>query len=415
MELFSPEFFSALAAIIVIDLVLAGDNAIVIALAARGLPPHLRKRAIIWGTFGAIAVRTAMTLIVVWLLRIPGLLALGGVLLIWIAYKLLIDDGGDEGHEGAGASSFFGAMKTIVIADALMGLDNVLAVAGAAHGSFVLVVLGLLISIPIVIWGSQLVLKLIERYPAIVYIGSGVLAWTAVKMVTGEPLLKDYVAGYPTVVSLAYFIVVPAVLIGGLIANNRALRHRIAAHLVIPAEVAPLAAAPGAPTAMRILVPVDETPNSLNALKHVAERYVAAHDLEVHLLHVRQPFSELIARFTSSGNRDAYHREAAEKALAPARELLTRYGVPHSDHVDVGDKAQAIDRLANELKVGRIVMGTARKNSLTRLLEDSVTNRVLKVTDVPVEVVVGDSASRIDWIGIPAGIAALLALFLAVT
>jgi len=182
MELFSAEFFSALAAIIVIDLVLAGDNAIVIALAARCLPPDLRRRAIIWGTFGAIAVRTAMTLVVVWLLQIPGLLAIGGVLLVWIAYKLVIDTDGDEAHKLKPSTTFLGAMKTIVVADALMGLDNVLAVAGAAQGSFVLVVMGLLISIPIVIWGSQLILKYVERFPAIVYVGSGVLAWTAVKM-----------------------------------------------------------------------------------------------------------------------------------------------------------------------------------------------------------------------------------------
>src|SRR5688572_8746268 len=102
MELFSTEFFSALAAIVVIDLVLAGDNAIVIALAARSLPEHLRKRAILWGTFGAIVVRTLMTLVVVWLLKIPGLLALGGVLLVWIAYKLLIDNEGEQAHEGGG-------------------------------------------------------------------------------------------------------------------------------------------------------------------------------------------------------------------------------------------------------------------------------------------------------------------------
>lgn len=146
----------------------------------------------------------------------------------------------------------------------------------------------------------------------------------------------------------------------------------------------------------------------------MAQRYLAAHDIEVHLLHVRQPFSELVARFTSSGNRESYHREAAERALAPARALLTRHGVPHTDHVEVGDKAETIDRLANELGVARIVMGTARKNSLTRLLEDSVTNRVLKVTDVPVEIVVGTAASRMDSIGIPAGVAALLALFLVV-
>ncbi|MGE0559819.1 MAG: TerC family protein, partial [Burkholderiales bacterium] len=114
MELLSPEFFSALVAIIIIDLVLAGDNAIVIALAARSLPPDLRKRAIIWGTFGAIAVRTAMTLIVVWLLKVPGLMLLGGALLVWIAYRLLADNE-DGGHEVSAAGSFWGAMKTIIV------------------------------------------------------------------------------------------------------------------------------------------------------------------------------------------------------------------------------------------------------------------------------------------------------------
>jgi YjbE family integral membrane protein len=177
--LFSSEFLSALLAIVVIDLVLAGDNAIVIALAARNLPAHLQKKAIVWGTVGAIVVRSLMTVAVVWLLKIPGLMLAGGALLVWIAYKLLTDDGGGDENHGAVSTTFLGAMKTIVIADAVMGLDNVLAVAGAAQGSYLLVVLGLLISIPIVIWGSTLILKWVERFPAIVFLGAAVLAWTA--------------------------------------------------------------------------------------------------------------------------------------------------------------------------------------------------------------------------------------------
>jgi YjbE family integral membrane protein len=228
MELFSAEFFAALGAIIVIDLVLAGDNAIVIALAARALPPDLRRRAVIWGTVGAIAVRTALTLVVVWLLQVPGLLAIGGILLVWIAYKLLLDADGGEEHKLKPSAGFWAAMKTIVVADALMGLDNVLAVAGAAHGSFLLVVLGLLISIPIVIWGSQLILRFVERYPAIVYVGAGVLAWTAVKMVTSEPLLADYVKAYPAATIAAYFAVVGGVLSAGFMANRRVMARRLA-------------------------------------------------------------------------------------------------------------------------------------------------------------------------------------------
>ena len=190
MEMFSTPWWSALLAIILIDLVLAGDNAIVIALAARNLPPHLQKKAILWGTAGAIGVRTLMTLVVVWLLQIPGLLLAGGVGLVWIAYKLLADQGGNE-HDGPVASTFWGAMKTIIVADALMGVDNVLGVAGAAHGAFDLVVIGLLISIPIVIYGSTLVLKLVERFPIIIQLGSAVLAFTAAKMIVSEPVLSS--------------------------------------------------------------------------------------------------------------------------------------------------------------------------------------------------------------------------------
>ena len=195
MELFSTPWWSALLAIILIDLVLAGDNAIVIALAARNLPPHLQKKAIAWGAIGAIVVRSAMTVGVVWLLKIPGLMLIGGLGLLWIAYKLLADQG-DKEHDGPVASTFWGAMKTIIVADALMGVDNVLGVAGAAHGSFDLVIIGLLVSVPIVMFGSSVVLKLVERFPIIIKLGSAVLALTAAKMIVSEQML-DAVYGGP--------------------------------------------------------------------------------------------------------------------------------------------------------------------------------------------------------------------------
>jgi len=190
MEFLSAPWWSALLAIILIDLVLAGDNAIVIALAARSLPKHLQKKAIIWGTVGAIVVRSTMTVGVVWLLKVPGLMLVGGLGLLWIAYKLIADQDGHEEH-GPAASTFWGAMKTIIVADALMGIDNVLGVAGAAHGAFDLVVIGLLISVPIVVFGSTMVLKLVDRFPAIMYIGAAVLAYTAAKMIVNEPFLSN--------------------------------------------------------------------------------------------------------------------------------------------------------------------------------------------------------------------------------
>jgi YjbE family integral membrane protein len=190
VEFLSASWWSALAAIILIDLVLAGDNSIVIALAARRLPPDLRRKAVIWGTVGAIVVRLAMTLAVVWLLRVPGLMLAGGLALLWIAYQLLADSGAGEEH-GPAAATFWGAMKTIVVADALMGVDNVLGVAGAAHGSFELVAIGLALSVPIVVIGSALVLRLVERFPLVIHAGAAVLAYTAAGMIVHEPLLAD--------------------------------------------------------------------------------------------------------------------------------------------------------------------------------------------------------------------------------
>ena len=220
MEFLSAQWFSALAAIILIDLVLAGDNAIVIALAARNLPQHLQKKAIVWGTVGAIAVRSLMTVAVVYLLKIPGLMLAGGLGLVWIAYKLLKPAESDD-HGHTGANTFWGAMKTIVIADALMGVDNVLGVAGAAHGSFDLVIIGLLISVPIVVFGSTMVLKLVERFPVIIYIGAGVLAFTAAKMIVSEPLL-DPVFDADVVARMAtYSVLVVGVLAAGWWAARR--------------------------------------------------------------------------------------------------------------------------------------------------------------------------------------------------
>ena len=225
MELFSAPWWSALMAIILIDLVLAGDNAIVIALAARNLPAQLQKKAIIWGTVGAIGVRAVMTVGVVWLLQVPGLMLVGGLGLVWIAYKLLADQGGSE-HEAPVVSTFWGAMKTIVVADALMGVDNVLGVAGAAHGAFDLVIIGLLISVPIVVFGSSVVLKLVERFPAIIQIGAAVLAVTAAKMIINEPMLDSVFDG-PALPNTAarwgtYLVTVAAVLVGGRWATRRA-------------------------------------------------------------------------------------------------------------------------------------------------------------------------------------------------
>jgi YjbE family integral membrane protein len=418
VDLFTTEFLAALGAIVIIDLVLAGDNAIVIALAVRNVPKHLQRRAIMWGTFGAIAVRTSLTMIVVWLLRVPGLMAIGGVLLVWIAYQLLSPTGADNDNVRVDAAQgFWGALRTIVIADALMGLDNVLAVAGAAHGSFVLVVLGLVISIPIVIWGSTVMLRFVERYPVFVYFGAGVLAATAVRMTTGEPVLRDAIVDYPFIVPLLYPVVVLSVLWAGFVRNHRRLESRISARLGA-FDLKRTEAAPGhAPTPgghmQKILVPVDDSPNSLRAVRHVIEQHRRAPSIEVHLLNVQLPFPRHITQFFSGTNIHSFHRNRGEQALGPSLALLDNAGVPHTSDVRVGHRAEIIVDVATRMACDRIVMSTARKNSLTRMVEASVTNKVLELTPVPVEVIAGDAISKAERYGIPAAIAAgfgLLAL-----
>ena len=417
MDMLSLEFLYALAAIVVIDLVLAGDNAIVIALAARNVPRHLQRRAILWGTFGAIAVRSTLTVAVVWLLKIPGLLLAGGAMLIWIAYKLLVPQEEDE-HSSAGPSmSFLGAMKTIIIADTVMGLDNVLAVAGAAHGSYLLVVLGLLISVPIVIWGSTLILRFIERFPAFVYVGAGVLAATAVKMMTQEPLLVERVQLGAEARALLYVVVVAGVLWAGFLRNHRRLESRIHARLAAFAHLRLANSASQLPDRgdaqmKRVLLPVDGSPNAQIAVRHVVTEFMRDTAMEIHLLNVQAPLSRHIGRFVSRRDVRSYYRELAEKALAPARLVLERHGVPHVAHSAVGDRARLIVDTARKLRCSHIVMGTARKNSLTRMLEDSVTNQVLENTTVPLELIPGTSVSWLERYGLPAGLAAVLAMLL---
>ena len=296
--------------------------------------------------------------------------------------------------------------------DAVMGLDNVLAVAGAAHGNFLLVVIGLLISIPIVIWGSQLILKYVERYPAIVYIGGAVLAWTAAKMIISEPLVNDYLAAYPVLAPMIYMMIIGGVMGLGFWANHASVRARVAGHIADAGEAAALPAAPGV---KRVLLPVDTSANSLQAVEHVIGRHAAGAAMEVHLLHVRAPLSQYLARFISRGDSEAYHRQEAERALAPARDMLSRSGVPHTNHVEFGDKAETINAVAKRLGMQQIVMGTARKNSITRVVEDSLTNRVLEIVEVPVEIVVGRAVSRIEKFGLPAGMTAALAVLIAIS
>lgn len=191
-ELFSAASLSALLAIILIDLVLAGDNALIIGLVARNLPKDTQKKVILWGTFGAIAIRAAMAVLIVYILNVPGFMLVGGLALIWIARKLLTPGGDSHVSDAvkAPAASFAGAVRTIVIADAVMGIDNVLAIGGAAKGSVELILIGLAISVPIIVWGSHFVLRLMDRFPVIIVIGGALLGWIAGGLAVHDPLLE---------------------------------------------------------------------------------------------------------------------------------------------------------------------------------------------------------------------------------
>ena len=192
MTLDSTEFWIALAQIIGINIVLSGDNAVVIALAARSLPPKQQKQAVLWGSGAAVVMRIVLTFLAVELLKLPWLKLVGAVLLFWIAIKLLVPEHEGEGGGKAGAS-MAAAVKTILIADLVMSLDNVIAVAAAAKGSALLLILGLAISIPLVIFGSTLLLGLMERFPVIITIGAALLGWVAGEMMISDPVVKDWI------------------------------------------------------------------------------------------------------------------------------------------------------------------------------------------------------------------------------
>ena len=186
LDLTSTVFWVAVGQIILIDIVLSGDNAVVIALACRNLSPEQRKKGIFWGVAGAISLRVVLTAFAAVVMNLPWLKAVGAVLLLWIAVKLMLPEEG-EGHDIEASSNLWGAVKTIIVADFVMSLDNVIAVAGAAHGSLALLLFGLAFSIPLIVWSSQLILRWMERWPWIVLLGAGLLGYVAGQMLFTDP------------------------------------------------------------------------------------------------------------------------------------------------------------------------------------------------------------------------------------
>lgn len=198
----TTQFWVDVFKIIVIDVLLSGDNAVVIALACRNLPPEQRRKGVMFGVAGAIGLRVVLTFFAVGLLSLPYLKMIGAVMLLWIGVKLLLPEEGHDASKVQANTHLLGAIRTIIIADFVMSLDNVLAVAAAAHGNVWLLAFGLLVSIPLIAWSSQLVLKLIDRFPIIIFAGGGLLGYVAGEMLAGDKLVAGWLEQAPHILHM---------------------------------------------------------------------------------------------------------------------------------------------------------------------------------------------------------------------
>jgi len=379
MSFASPDFWIALLQIIGVNIVLSGDNAVVIALAARGLPADQQKRAVAWGSGAAVVMRIALTIVAVELLRLPYLKLVGAVLLLWIAVQLLLPEEGGEGH-GSGGGSLAAAVKTILLADLVMSLDNVIAVAAAAKGSTVLLVLGLAISIPLVVFASRLLLTLMDRYPAIITLGAALLGWVAGEMAIGDPIIKDWIDAQAAFLHYA----APAAGALGVVAVGKWLASRAVAAHVEPV-VAAAAHAPG--QLQRVLLAVDGSDGAAQAVRRLIGLRQELRDptgMDLHLINVQRSVSGDVARFVSEDALAQYHDERSEKALAPARALLEAAGLSYKEHKRVGDPGPNIAEVALAQACDLIVMGARGLGSHTAALLGSVAQGTVEHATVPV-------------------------------
>jgi len=392
MEFLStPEFWVAVGQIILIDILLGGDNAVVIALACRKLPPKQRTQGILWGTAGAIVLRIILIFFALTLLAIPFLKIVGALLLIWIGVKLLVPEH-EDGHANIeGSDKLWGAVKTVIIADFVMSVDNVIAIAGAAEASgtghgMALVIFGVLVSIPIIVWGSQLVIKLMDRYPIIITFGAMLLGWIAGTMTVTDPVLvnPDVMPGMPKI-EATDFIRYGAGVVGALLVlaiGKFILRRR--GHAEVPAAAAAAPAAPG--QLRRVLLAVDASAAAARATRQVIELRRSLADpaaLGLHLVHVQRPVSGDVSSFVASKTLDEYYQEQSDAALAPARQTLDAAGVPFEVHARVGDPGETIAKEAADHGCDMIVMGT-HGAGMTASLLGSVAQATLGAAKVPV-------------------------------
>jgi len=383
-----PEFWIALLQIIGINIVLSGDNAVVIALAARGLPAEQQKRAVAWGSAAAVAMRIVLTLVAVELLRMPYLKLVGAALLLWIAVQLLLPEE-DDGAHGQAATTMPAAIKTILLADLVMSLDNVIGVAAAAKGEIVLLIIGLSISIPLVIFASRVLLTLMDRFPIIIKLGAALLGWVAGEMAVTDPLSASWVD------ARAPFLHWGAPLLGAvlvLVIGRWLAMRKVAARMAAVPAAAPVPVAAGeAPALLRhVLLALDGSDNALKATRKLIaliNDVRSVGPVEVHLINVQRPVPGTAARFVSKEGLQEYRQEQGDAALAAARALLADAGIAHQDHQAVGQPGPTIAEAARTLGCDMIVLGARGLGTHTAALLGSVAQGTIENAAVPVLVV----------------------------
>lgn len=377
VELANPAFWLSVGQIILIDILLGGDNAVVIALACRKLPPDLRNKGIVWGVVGAVVARIVLIAFALQLLALPFLKIVGALLLFWIGVKLMLPED-DEAHGKLdGGTTLWSAVRTVIIADAVMSLDNVIAVAAAAKGHLGLVVFGILVSVPIIVWGSKFVLALIDRFPLVITLGAGLLGWIGGGMLLGDAVLAGYLETWPAGVHTAA-AVAGALLVVGL---GTLLARRQAAE---PHEARTVPVTQGG---RRWLVAVDtDTPFDAVA-EHLAQERSRDAQLGILVLNVQMPFDSGHARmFASHDELQAYHQDEAAKALQPMLEALARRGLSGTARHVVGHVVPTILAVATEEGVERIVVARHRRADLVERVLGSIAEDVCEAAQVPVTV-----------------------------
>lgn len=381
-------FWIALLQIIGADIVLSGDNAVVIALATRSLPPQQQRKAIFWGTFAAVAMRITLTVVAVTLLKLPALKLVGSVLLLWIAIQLLLPEAENHG-EGHSIGNMGAAIRTILLADVVMSTDNIIAIAGAAKGSVLLLAIGLAVSIPLVVFTSTFLLKLMERYPVIIALGAALLGYVAGEMAVSDMLAAPWIeANAPwlhQVLPVAGAIVVVAM--GKLLAARAAKRE---AELPSAEVLKEGAVAPSEEIRMhKLLLPIDGSDGSMRAVDQlVAMRDWFRKPLEVHLLNVQHVLHKDIGQFVGAAEVHAYHQEQGARELADACARLDQAGVPYRTHIVTGELAgETIAHFAREHGIDQILMCTHGRSPIGEFVLGSVAKGVIQHGMMPVTLV----------------------------